>query len=102
MVCRLYHSPQGRARVFATGFHGRARVVSSFIRRIRGSCFFSAAKGAKPRVASLRDNQAVDLHCMHTHGHKLRFCFWIHHRDTKDTETCFFYPFFLCVLRGPW
>jgi hypothetical protein len=27
--------------------------------------FFSAAQGAKPRVASLWDNQAVDLHCIH-------------------------------------
>jgi hypothetical protein len=64
MVCRLYHSPQGRARVFATGFHGRAWVVPLLsVQSVVHA--FTAAKGAKPRVASLWDNQAVDLHCMH-------------------------------------
>ena len=31
MLCRLYHSPQGRARVFATDFHGRARITLEFL-----------------------------------------------------------------------
>ena len=55
----------GQGKGFCHGFSRKGAGGFLFYPYNPRLMLFSAAKGAKPRVASLWDNQAVDLHCMH-------------------------------------
>ena len=93
MVCRLYHSPQGRARIFATGFHGRAWVVPLFIRTIRGSCFFSREGREAPRGLVVgQSGRGLALHALHT-GINCAFAFGFT-TETRRTQRPVFLSFF--------